>query len=98
MKVNDAKRLRLLADENRKLKKLVADQALDSDGHKGAALKKVRNPKARRSAMHEVVARFGLSFRRFCRITAWNRSTLQYCAKGRDDDALRARRAAPSAA
>ena len=29
MEVNDARRLRLLEDENRKLKKLVADQALD---------------------------------------------------------------------
>ena len=29
MEVSDAKRLRLLEDENRKLKKLVADQALD---------------------------------------------------------------------
>lgn len=29
MEVNDAKRLRLLEEENRKLKKLVADQALD---------------------------------------------------------------------
>jgi len=30
MEVNDAKRLRFLEDENRKLKKLVADQALDT--------------------------------------------------------------------
>ena len=29
MEVNDARRLRLLEDENRKLKRLVADQALD---------------------------------------------------------------------
>ena len=29
LEVSDAKRLRLLDDENRKLKKLVADQALD---------------------------------------------------------------------
>jgi putative transposase len=30
LQVSDAKRLRLLEDENRKLKKLVADQALDA--------------------------------------------------------------------
>ena len=30
LQVNDARRLRLLEDENRKLKKLVADQALDA--------------------------------------------------------------------
>ena len=29
LQINDAKRLRLLEEENRKLKKLVADQALD---------------------------------------------------------------------
>jgi putative transposase len=29
MEVSDARRLRLLEDENRKLKRLVADQALD---------------------------------------------------------------------
>ena len=29
LEVNDARRLRVLEDENRKLKKLVADQALD---------------------------------------------------------------------
>lgn len=30
MKVSDAKRMRMLEDENRKLKKLVANQALDN--------------------------------------------------------------------
>ena len=30
MEVSDARRLRLLEDENRKLKRLVADQALDN--------------------------------------------------------------------
>jgi putative transposase len=30
LEVSDAKRLRLVEDENRKLKKLVADQALDN--------------------------------------------------------------------
>ena len=30
MEVSDAKRLRMLEEENRKLKKLVADQALDA--------------------------------------------------------------------
>lgn len=34
MKANDAKRLKRLEDENRRLKKLVADQALDIDMYK----------------------------------------------------------------
>jgi putative transposase len=41
--------------------------------------------------MHEIRARFGLSQRRFCRLTGWNRSTLQHQPAGRDDSALRQR-------
>lgn len=41
--------------------------------------------------MDEVIARFGLSARRFCRLTGWNRSSLQYQPQGRDDTALRER-------
>lgn len=41
--------------------------------------------------MTEMVSRFGLSFRRVCRLTGWNRSSLQYQPLGRDDAVLRAR-------
>jgi hypothetical protein len=41
--------------------------------------------------MREVISRFGLSFRRVCRLTGWNRSSLQYQPQGRDDTALRER-------
>ena len=41
--------------------------------------------------MTEVISRFGLSFRRVCRLTGWNRSSLQYQPQGRDDTALRGR-------
>jgi len=41
--------------------------------------------------MSEVIASFGLSLRRACRITGWNRSSLQYQCSGRDDGALRER-------
>jgi putative transposase len=41
--------------------------------------------------MNEVVSSFGLSFRRACRITGWNRSSLQYLPTGRDDTLLRQR-------
>ena len=39
--------------------------------------------------MNEVLSRFGLSARRFCRLTGWNRSSLQYRSEGREDAALR---------
>ncbi len=41
--------------------------------------------------MTEVISCFGLSFRRVCRLTGWNRSSLQYQPEGRDDTALRER-------
>ena len=41
--------------------------------------------------MNEVLSRFGLSARRFCRLTGWNRSSLQYRPAAPDDAALRER-------
>src|SRR4029434_95382 len=41
--------------------------------------------------MSTVLSRFGLSARRFCRLTGWNRSCLQYRPEGRDDTTLRER-------
>lgn len=40
MTLSDAKRLKGLEDENRRLKRLVADQALDIQALKGALAKK----------------------------------------------------------
>lgn len=41
--------------------------------------------------MNEVISRFGLSQRRVCRLTGWNRSSLQYQSQQGDDSALRER-------
>ena len=41
--------------------------------------------------MQEIVAHFGLSQRRFSRLTGWNRSTLQHECRERSDTALRER-------
>ena len=41
--------------------------------------------------MNEVLSRFGLSARGFCRLTGWNRSSLRYRPEGRNDAALRER-------
>jgi putative transposase len=41
--------------------------------------------------MNEVISRFGLSQRRVCRLTGWNRSSLQYQSHDGDDSALRER-------
>lgn len=41
--------------------------------------------------MNQTISRFGLSQRRLCRITGWNRSSLQYQIQKADDSALRER-------
>lgn len=41
--------------------------------------------------MNEVISRFGLSQRRVCRLTGWNRSSLQYRCHDGNDSALRER-------
>jgi putative transposase len=41
--------------------------------------------------MNDAISRFGLSQRRVCRITGWNRSSLQYQVQQRDDDVARER-------
>ena len=41
--------------------------------------------------MNEVLSRFGLSVRGFCRLTGWNRSSLRYRPEGRNVAALRER-------
>ena len=41
--------------------------------------------------MNEVISRFGLSQRRVCRLTGWNRSSLQYQSRQANDSALRER-------
>lgn len=41
--------------------------------------------------MNETIQRFGLSQRRFCRLTGWNRSSLQYLGQPPDDQRLRSR-------
>lgn len=41
--------------------------------------------------MNEVISHFGLSQRRLCRLTGWNRSSIQYQSHQPDDSALRDR-------
>jgi putative transposase len=50
MEISEVRRMRLLEDENARLKKIVAQQALDIDALKGGAVKKVVGPRAEREA------------------------------------------------
>lgn len=48
-------------------------------------------PKARRSAVAEMMQRFGLSQRRVCRLSGWNRSSVQFRPRPDPDQSLRTR-------
>lgn len=60
-------------------------------GFEGDALKKVLKPKARRSVVTEMMKSFGLSQRRVCRLSGWNRSSIQFRPQPDPDRALRER-------
>jgi putative transposase len=70
MEVLDAKRLKGLEDENRRLKKLQTEAMLD----KGSARKKRLKLAARRTAVARLIERHGLSQRRACRLVGIDHS------------------------
>ncbi len=93
--VRDAKRLRALEEENRKPKQLVATRALDLAALKGAGLKTLVTPKAKRTAHGRLRERFGLSTSRGCRLTGLSRSAVDSRPRSRPAAGpLRARRQA----
>jgi putative transposase len=54
--VSEAKRLKALEDENRKLKKLLAESMLDNAALKGASDKKMVRPAAKRARLSLICA------------------------------------------
>ncbi|MDZ5089071.1 IS3 family transposase [Mycolicibacterium parafortuitum] len=77
MKANDAKRLKELEAENARLKKLVANQALDIDMLKEIGVGKLLTPNRRRRAATMLRERFGVSERRACTVVGIHRSTMR---------------------
>lgn len=77
MEVSEAKRLKQLEDENRRLKSMVADLSLDNQALKAAPTKMVK-PAALRRAAGFVMAEFKTSARRACRILGLPRSSWAY--------------------
>ena len=65
---SDAARLKGLEDENRRLKKLLAESMLDNAALKDLLSKKLRTSAARREAALRVMAEHGFSQRRACRL------------------------------
>ncbi|MDX2253475.1 MAG: IS3 family transposase [Nitrospira sp.] len=91
LEVSDVKKLRQPEDENRRLKQMVADQALDIQALKAINRKKLVAPKAKRAVAQWSTERFGLSERRVCRLLELDRNTLRYRSRRQDDAVLRTR-------
>ncbi|WP_421840131.1 IS3 family transposase [Mycobacterium sp.] len=77
MKANDAKRLKDLEAENTRLKKLVANQALDIDMLREIFGGKLLTPNRKRGAATVLRERFGVSERRVCTVVGIHRSTMR---------------------
>ena len=67
--LSELKRLRSLEEENRRLKQIVAQQALDNWSLKELLAKKLLNPKVRKMAASYAIESLGLSERRACLLT-----------------------------
>src|SRR5262245_27606326 len=77
LEASDAKRLRSLEDENRKLKKLLAESMLDNAALKDLLAKNLTTPRARRAAAEKLMARSGMSQRRAARLVGCDPKTLR---------------------
>ena len=86
MEASDAKRLRALEDENRRLSGR-ADAGQRSV--EGSRRKKLLTPRTRHATVRHVVERHGLSQRRATRLLDVDRSAVRYRRKRKDDDADR---------
>jgi transposase-like protein len=92
MESGDAKKMKQLEDENRKLKHVVAELTLDKRGAEGRALKKLVAPAGLRAAVSYVEAEYEMSERHACRLMGLGRSTHRYRARRAErDTALRTR-------
>jgi transposase-like protein len=87
MKADDAKKLKELEKENQRLKKIVADQAVNIDMLKDRHWK-LLTPGSRRRAASALQTQFGLTERRACRVVGQPRSTQRLKPPDPTDDEL----------
>ncbi|MBN9348026.1 MAG: IS3 family transposase [Devosia sp.] len=91
MEVSDARRLKSLEDENRKLKKLLAEQMLDVATLREALGKKLLRPGSRRAFVSWAMQEKNYSQRRACRLIGMDPKTYRYRSRRPDDLEVRAR-------
>ncbi len=80
MSVPDAKRLKELETENGRLKKLLAEQVLENDGHQGRPAKKMVSAPARRELVRQMIDQ-GLSERRSLAVAGMSASAYRYATR-----------------
>ncbi|MFQ5463992.1 MAG: IS3 family transposase [Phycisphaerae bacterium] len=86
MKANDAKRLKELEIENRRLKKAVADLTLDKQILEEASKGKLVSPARKRVIVKRACETLNASERQACRALSQPRSTQRFTCKERDGD------------
>ncbi|MFT3976579.1 MAG: IS3 family transposase [Sphingomonas bacterium] len=91
MDVSQARKLKVLEEENARLKRLLADAMLDNAVLKEVGGKKLVRPAVQRKAVEHVRGLFGLSERRACAILAVDRTSMRYAHRRSDDGDLRSR-------
>ncbi len=83
----ELKRLKELEAENARLKKIVADQAVDEGRLPRSPGKRTVSPRAKRTAVRSAENGNGISERRACRLVGLARSTARYEREPKPDDA-----------
>ncbi|MFC2172831.1 IS3 family transposase [Acidobacteriota bacterium] len=88
LEVSELKKMKKLEEENRRLKQIVAEQALDIQGLKHALNKKILRRPQQREAV-DALKEAGVTELRACCIVGMNRSTYQYVGKQKRDEETR---------
>ena len=91
MMSSDVRRLKQLEEENRQLKKLVADLSLDKQMLQDVLSKKVLKPATKRETIHWLQAHYDISERRGCKVIGFCRGSHRYQGKSDQQVTLRMR-------
>ncbi|MBN9597823.1 MAG: IS3 family transposase [Afipia sp.] len=89
MEISEARKLKALEEENRKLKKLLAESMLDVSTLKEMLGKKLLTPSLRRRAVTWAVSEKSYSQRRACNLVGLQPKIYRYASTRSDDAALR---------
>ena len=91
MGIAEVRRLRVLEEENRKLKQLVADLSLDKQNAAGCPPKQRLKPAQQRTTVRYLQVAYRVSERRACGVLAFRRSSHRYRSVADEQAALRIR-------